>query len=97
MNDVTIKSTHNDPVVGLHAQIDQITSQASEYSTHDDNVISFHGAPVKKEDEEKLYVPVEQYSNYNNTDMREQEKELINLLLLGLFLLIVFVILTRNR
>jgi len=98
MNNVTIKSTHNDPVVGLHEQIDNLISQSTEYSKYDDKVIGFDGVPTKKEDEEKLYMPVEQYTNYSlNYHISNKEKELIIFLLLGLLILIIFAIITSNR
>lgn len=92
MGDVSIQSTHNDPVVGLNFQANQLMDQVKEYSTYDNQVISFHGEKTNKDEEIKLYMPVERYVNYSET-----EKEIINLLILFIFIFLVFAIITRNR
>lgn len=89
------ESTHNDPVVGLIAQAAQLKSQTSEHSKYDLDVTSFNGAKSDKEENMKLYIPVETYKNYQNK--QSQEQELINLLFVAAILFIIFAIAFQNR
>jgi hypothetical protein len=95
---VNIKSTHNDPIVGLIAQVTQLKSQTSEHAKYDLDVTSFNGLKADKDEEMKLYIPVETYVNYlkyptiNNCD-----REIINLLIISCFLAIIFIIISSRR
>jgi len=96
MSSVNIKSTHNDPVVGLMAQATQLKSQVAEHSKYDLNVTSFNGSKATKDEEMKLYIPVETYTNYPNKK-KKQEQEIINLLFISAVLFIIFAIAFRNK
>jgi len=95
MSSVNVKSTHNDPVVGLMAQATQLKSQTAEHAKYDLNVTSFDGNKTNKDEEMKLYIPVETYTNY--TDRKKHEQEIINLLFVAAVLFIIFAIAFRNK
>lgn len=83
MSDVTIKSTFNDPIVGLHAQADQLNKQMAEYSVYDNDVVSFKGKPIDEEDQIKLFKPIENFNFLLETSF--VTKILIVLLLVFVF------------
>lgn len=92
---VNVKSTHNDPVVGLMAQATQLKSQTTEHSKYDLNVTSFNGLKSDKDEEMKLYIPVETYVNYSTINNRE--REIINLLIIAGLLFLIFLVISRKR
>ncbi len=80
-----IVSTHNSPIVGLQQQLNQIRLQSNEYSEHDKNVIGFNNKLQEKDEEIKLYVPVETFDNYRNINRRS-----IYLFIFIIIILIIF-------
>ena len=92
----TIISTHNDPVVGLHSQNDQISAQLKEYSKHDTDVTSFYGTPEKiTSDQMNLYIPtLEPYFNY--PPQLKICGRFLSLILLSAIIFIIFILLIRN-
>ena len=89
----TIISTYNDPVVGLHSQIDQISAQLKEYSKHDTDVTSFNGIPEKiTANQMNLYIPtLEPYFNY--PPQLKICSRFLSLMLLSAIIFIIFVLL----
>lgn len=69
---LTIVSDHNSSIVGLHQQLTQIGDQLTENSKYNNMVLGFNNTPVvdDKENEMKLYTPVETFNNYSNTNIR---------------------------
>jgi hypothetical protein len=94
---VTIKSTNNEPIVGLNSQIGQIGDQLKEYSKFDTDVTNFKGTPEKKTpDQMELYIPIiESFFNYNlRLNICDR---FLSLILISAILFIIFILLFRNR
>jgi hypothetical protein len=93
----TIISTNNDPVVGLHSQIDQLKIQLGEYTKHDTQVTSFNGTPEYiTNNQMNLYIPtLEPFFNY--PPQLNICSRFLSLILISAIIFIIFVLLFRNR
>ena len=89
----TIKTLPNDPVHGLLAQIDQVGAQAKKFSEFDLGTIGFNNKKETEDEQVKLYIPVEQYSNYPGI---QYDYKFINLSLVAIILFIICAIITRR-
>ena len=81
--------TNDDPVTGLITQSKQLLTQASTYSQHDNNVLSFNGAPVSNSEQMKLYIPSETYVNYQSNVYKHNTQVKVKNLLIIMFIIII--------
>lgn len=80
MNDVNIKSTHNDPIIGLMQQANQLKSQVREHSKFDLDVVNFNNQKSNSSQEIKLFIPTETFVPSFTNDLINKH-ELINVCL----------------
>ena len=92
MSSVNITQTENSPSKILMEQVNHIKDQNSVYSEFDSHGIDFNGKKSDKDNEMKLFIPVENFSNNKNNN-----ENTISLMCLFIVIIAIISYLHRSR